>query len=117
MVRSWNFFEKWVVCQSGSSSHKGVRMTGVKIKEVLEVYRLRLEGMGVKPVDFNHVNFYPSLEIALGHCLGMIPKMVEFVDEGRIEKAFRWLGFIQGVLWAHGAYSLEDMKNHNRPAE
>lgn len=35
--------------------------------------------------------------------------------EGRIEKAFRWLGFVQGCLWATGQYTLDELKNHNRP--
>lgn len=92
-------------------------MTGEKIKEVLEIYRTKLEGLGLKPIDFEHHNLSPSREAALGHCLGMIPEMVEFVDAGRIDKAFRWLGFMQGALWTHSVYTLEDLKNHNRPPE
>ena len=35
--------------------------------------------------------------------------------EGRREKAMRWLGFVQGALWAHGLAPIEDLKNMNRP--
>ncbi len=90
-------------------------MTGAKIVEVVELYRLKLVELGLEPVDFDHNTPSPPSDMALGHCLGMIPKMNDFVGEGRIEKAFRWLGFVQGVLWAHGIYTLEDLKNHNRP--
>ncbi|MDD2696684.1 MAG: hypothetical protein PHE52_00800 [Candidatus Pacebacteria bacterium] len=45
----------------------------------------------------------------------MLDKMEGFLKEGRIEKAFRWLGFIQGCLWSTGEYTLEDLMNHNRP--
>jgi hypothetical protein len=30
------------------------------------------------------------------------------------EKAHRWLGFIQGVLWMGGRYSLDELKEHSR---
>jgi len=57
---------------------------------------------------------YEGIEIFI-HMLTMIPKMREFLKEGRREKTFRWLGFIQGVLWAKGVFNLEELKNHNRP--
>ncbi len=92
-------------------------MTGSKIKEVVEMYQLKLVELGVESTDFDHATLSPSSEAALNHCLGMLPKMIDFVDEGRIEKAFRWLGFIQGVLWDRGIYTLDALMNHNRPAE
>lgn len=33
----------------------------------------------------------------------------------KIEKAMRWLGFIQGCLMCFGTFSLDDMKKHNMP--
>jgi hypothetical protein len=30
------------------------------------------------------------------------------------EKAHRWLGFIQGVLWLSGVYTLDELKEHSR---
>jgi hypothetical protein len=44
----------------------------------------------------------------------MFPKMVQFVSEDKIEKAMRWLGFVQGVLWVCGVYTLEQLKADNR---
>lgn len=32
-------------------------------------------------------------------------------------KAMRWLCFMQGVLWIQGAYSIDEMKTHNRPRD
>jgi hypothetical protein len=29
------------------------------------------------------------------------------------DKLNRWLGFIQGVLWCTGKYSINDMRHHN----
>lgn len=78
-------------------------MTNTKILKVLDIYETRLTLPGLNYSD------------DIVHCLGMIPKMREFVAEGRIEKTFRWLGFIQGVFWASRLYSIEEMKNHNKP--
>jgi hypothetical protein len=55
----------------------------------------------------------PSGELA--HLRFMCIEAQQFVDEDRTEKAMRWLGFLQGVLWARGFYSLDDLKNHSRP--
>lgn len=33
----------------------------------------------------------------------------------RLEKKFRWLGFIQGVLWAFGMMPVEEAKRDNMP--
>jgi hypothetical protein len=30
------------------------------------------------------------------------------------EKAHRWLGFIQGVLWLSGVFTLDELKEHSR---
>jgi len=92
-------------------------MTGEKAKKVLRIYQAKLNSLGVKAIDFDHRCPPSTREKALGHCFGMIPKMLEFIDEGSMDKAFRWLGFIQGVLWCHSVFTLEDLKNHNRPQE
>lgn len=39
----------------------------------------------------------------------------ELVPAGRIEKAMRWLGFIQGVLVTKHYFTLEDVKKHSMP--
>lgn len=39
---------------------------------------------------------------------------VKMVDLADFPKLNRWLGFMQGVLWAHGIYSLDDLRTHNR---
>lgn len=50
------------------------------------------------------------------HLLYMFREMRRFAAEGgQTEKLMRWLGFAQGVLWGAGEYSLDELKNHNRP--
>jgi hypothetical protein len=58
---------------------------------------------------------YPDARIS--HLMFMCQEAQKFVDEGRVEKAMRWLGFLQGVMWKDDWYSLNDLKNHSRPDE
>jgi hypothetical protein len=48
-----------------------------------------------------------------------MPALIEAGDERRsaIEKAMRWLGFVQGALWAGGSATIEELKRMNMPDE
>lgn len=48
------------------------------------------------------------------HLQSMIPQMRNFLQEGEEGKFYRWLGFMQGVLWLRGCYSLDELRDHNR---
>lgn len=91
-------------------------MTPEKTLRVIEMYRrvlcARTLGRAEPATDHR-----PESKEArqLEHCLGMCDRMVEFVRCGQMEKAFRWLGFIQGVLWSQGIFDLDQLKEHNRP--
>lgn len=77
-----------------------------KIYEVLERYSKDCERMIEEKDPF---------VLELDHIRQMIPQVQEFIRQGRMEKAFRWLGFIQGTFWVIGVYSIQEMKDHNRP--
>ncbi|MBI2097507.1 MAG: hypothetical protein HYT46_01035 [Candidatus Vogelbacteria bacterium] len=85
--------------------------------EVIETYRQLFIERGIGKTDYPHDDLLDRTEVGLDHCHGMLDKMVEFVREGRMEKVFRWLGFVQGVLWSNRVYTLTDFRNHNRPPE
>jgi len=90
-------------------------MNAEKILNVITIYREYFIKKGIEPADFSHIDKLKSYEEILPHCYGMLGKMEKFILEGRMEKAFRWLGFVQGCLWSLGQYSLEDLRNNNRP--
>ena len=107
-------------------------MDSKKLLRVIGIYRTYFEKMGCKKEDVPHDKTpqgfadskYPSnfhtrklilKKVALAHCHRMLDQMEQFVAEGHPEKTFRWLGFIQGVLWLSGCYTLEELKNHNHP--
>lgn len=50
------------------------------------------------------------------HALYMQEQIAVFLEDGRTEKAMRWLGFLQGVMWMTGV-PLSHFKEMNRPDE
>lgn len=44
-------------------------------------------------------------------------KDVQAQRDSRREKVMRWLGFIQGALWAHGIQTIATSKDDNKPDE
>lgn len=59
----------------------------------------------------------PQSPEAFAHLHWMTIQASRFVDEGRIEKAMRWAGFIHGVLWKIGTVSLKDIKRMSMPED
>lgn len=90
-------------------------MNEEKAREILGIYRKKFEELGVPKRKFLPNEFSKTDRDFLAHCHAMLDEMEVFIQEGRMEKVFRWLGFIQGCLWRIGIYNIEEMKNHNRP--
>lgn len=88
-----------------------------KCLEIVSLYRKFFQETGVKKSSYSHHKILDTSQHSFEHCHSMLDKMEEFIHEGRLEKFFRWLGFIQGVLWTSGIYPLEELKNHNKPVE
>lgn len=89
-------------------------MTDEKINSVLDRYERDIES-----VEITHGSMNPHL----AHALQMIPKMRAFLliegpgSQDRREKVFRWLGFLQGILYCHYIYTIDEMADHNRPPD
>lgn len=47
------------------------------------------------------------------YCAGIIGTVQHDAESGNMPVALYRLGFIQGVLWAGGAYSIQQLKQHN----
>ena len=89
-------------------------MTPDKVREVLAIYRKKFEEAGVGKKNLRAEQSQDNWD-RLAHCHGMLDEMDFFIQQNRMEKVFRWLGFIQGCLWSMSVYTLDDLKNHNRP--
>lgn len=77
-------------------------MTDEKIREWLDRYEQKLS-------ELDHQQVY--------HLRTMIPRMRVFLEEQRREKLMRWIGFIQGALWSEEVFTLDELKEHNKPDE
>lgn len=49
----------------------------------------------------------------VSHIKAMIPLMREHLAE-KPEKFMRWLGFLQGWMWAAKIFTIEEMAEHNK---
>ena len=90
-------------------------MTREKLKQVLQYYDKWLEDIGF-PVNEDRNNWAYGAE-RLGYLRHMC-RQVQSWDLDNLEedwvKANRWLGFIQGVLWEHHIFTIDNMRDHNR---
>lgn len=99
---------------------QGGDMTSEKLISVLANYRDELMAMGVVAQQLPE-EAYCDVASSIGqaailsHQLYLCIQGIEHAREGSIEKAMRWLGHVQGVLWAHDIYCLDDVKKHSRP--
>lgn len=51
------------------------------------------------------------------HLSWMTGETIRFTEELEIEKAMRWLGFIQGAFWVLGYRTIAEMREDNRMPE
>lgn len=92
------------------------------LRSMLDLYCRRLEELCYPPVPYKDQDspLAPSLirgtgrNDALRHAAWMCGEARRFLDQGRKDKAARWVGWIQGVLWTSGVYSLGELRKHNR---
>lgn len=92
-------------------------MTPEKVLEVIEIYRQFFIENNINKIDYAHDKLLDDKINGLEHCHSKLDQMIIFVHQNRMEKVFRWLGFIQGLLWSNRIYTLADLKNHSRPRE
>lgn len=93
-------------------------MTADKIREVVARYEKRLTDEQFLPIKVpDQTQVGPFLYgVELQHALWMCDEIQRLLASGEVDRANRWLGFVQGVLWSGGLYSIGEMADHNRTA-
>ena len=84
-------------------------MTQQQIIDVCEKYNNFLINFGI--AEAIRENDKPE---SLRHIKWMVEEIPKLLDVGKIEKANRWLGFVQGVFWVKKLLSIDELKNDNR---
>jgi hypothetical protein len=101
-----------------------LEMTNDQVLQVLLFYDEHLtkiekvEGLKRWTHDLNEADelILATKSEQLKHARWMVSEMIEKITSGEMGegKAFRWLGFLQGVFWSQGVFRLEELKAHNR---
>lgn len=76
-----------------------------------------LRRYGVRAERYSRDFTCPSGHRAASHALWCCREIRKMAGEGRREKAFRWLGFVQGVLFACGLATIDQLRAMNMPKE
>ncbi len=85
-------------------------MTQDKLRSVFQFYLDYIQGRGIAPRKSEE---FPTHR---GHLAYMARTAItELIPNSKIEKAMRWLGYIQGCMVNSGDFNLEDVKRHSRP--
>lgn len=66
--------------------------------------------------DWCHAEPYDNVprSTAGRHVMWMCQKVLDHIEDGKLDKANRWLGFIQGYLWCENIRTIHDMRGDNR---
>ena len=99
-------------------------MTKEKLKSVFQHYRDHLEqaypDLPTRQMTGDQTQLYEadlSTTVVVSHLKFMCEEAQRFVDQDRVEKAMRWLGFLQGVLWKEEVFTLDDLKKQSMPSD
>ncbi len=87
-------------------------MNQEQIQKIAVHYKEILNKRGyLVPIRYNE-NEYASHDGRFTHLLWMCEELISGKVDG--EKAHRWLGFIQGVFFDDGRFTIAQLKDHNR---
>lgn len=86
-------------------------MDTVQLSAVAHKYTTRLMEAGYTPKRLPEAS---TVDDRLMHAMWMTMEIQRFIMAGEDEKAHRWLGFVQAVLWIDLGVSIEELKDDNR---
>ncbi len=89
-------------------------MTPEQMVAAVQKYDTQLAAGGFEPnrcaPEAENLTTHQKLE----HTRWMCQQVPGFVEAGHLEKSNRWIGFIQGALWAFEAGTIASFKDDNR---
>lgn len=92
-----------------------------QIIEVAALYLARLVSLGAEVVRMAQMDkpFQAEVEdeALKNHLAWMCDRIIKLAEDGELEKAGRWLGFVQGCLFMYGEYTIDEMRTHNGKRE
>lgn len=91
-------------------------MTDEQVTQIVRGYQERLsrEGYEPHPIDFDRTTASFPKSRQLEHVAWLCKDIQELLKKGDRERAMRHFGFAQGVLWVHGIYAINELREQNR---
>jgi hypothetical protein len=91
-------------------------MTHEQVARVAKEYQERLsrEGYEPHPIDFDRTTAAFPKSRQLEHVAWLCQDIQQLLKAGDAERAMRHFGFVQGVLWVHGLYAVNELREQNR---
>lgn len=91
-------------------------MNDEQVAQVARTYQERLsrEGYEPHPIDFDRTTASFPRSRQLEHVAWLCMDLQELLKKGERERAMRHLGFAQGVLWVHGIFAINELREQNR---
>lgn len=65
------------------------------------------------PTRMDTSEFGVTPEASLSHAMWMCQTALSFIKEDEVDKAHRWLGCVQGMLYMSGTYTFDEMRAHS----
>jgi hypothetical protein len=89
-----------------------------KLIKVFKFYQSEITELGVQSKQLDPQGYEVPVaslpkEAILGHCMWMCEEAIEYVVIGRVDKANRWLGDVQGMLSMLGMYTITQLREHS----
>lgn len=82
-----------------------------KILELIVKYREDLEKLEAEPILIEEKCY--SQQQATDHAFAVLNQIEDLAENNQIEKAYRWLGFVQAILFINGNYSFKEINRHH----
>ena len=91
-------------------------MTDEQVTEIARGYQEKLsrEGYEPHPIDFDRTTASFPKSRQLEHVAWLCKDIQALIKAGDRERAMRHFGFAQGVLWVHGIYAINELREQNR---
>ena len=78
--------------------------------KALDVHERVLKSLGHEARMLDRFMKAPSHWQVIQHAMAMCPMMRDLIAAGKLDRANRWLGFLQGLLWTQGLVSVNELR-------
>lgn len=73
-----------------------------KMNEMIDYYKAILSSYGVETPHFNGKK-------PLNHCLWVLDRITELLNDNDETSALQWMGFVQGCFWCFGLRTFNEL--------